>query len=674
LRSSYGQFIENYYGSGYPSGADTLFGGSALLLRLPLIWAFQPFCGLILVLSSGPAWLIARRFQLRSGWAALAAFSATVPAIVYGYQLIGSVKELFAVVMLLALGALLVVRVRWLARAPRRMLPCALVLAGGVSALGVGFGAWALAAALVLLLVLIVELRAGRIRARQTGASVLLGGIVLVIAAWPTWRHLSQSLNVAQSIASTGNSGNLAVPLKWTQAFGVWLHSSYKEAPVGLAGTITYVLIAVTLAACSLGTLQLLRTRRFVLAGWIGLTLLAWLVLSRTATTWVDAKALVLTSPVLVLLAWGGVGALLGMRGDDRPSATVRPRARHRAPAVGLVAALLALALTGGALASDLAQYHSSNLAPTARYEELARIGERFAGRGPALFTDFDEYSLYELRTLDISGPDFVYAPTSLASLVSSPGAQRYGGRVRFELVEPGVLRPYRLIVTRRDPSALPPPAEYALVWQGRYYEVWSRRAGAPGELALGSTALTKRPEPCALVASVVRRAARAHARALATLQPPIVRVPLARAKHPRGWGRLRSGWAMQHPGTLDVRFTLPHRGEWQLWLQGQFMPSIDVAVDGRPLASIAGQLSGNSLTPDTLAPLVLRLPAGRHRLTVTRTGFSLAPGNGGAAVLEAAFLTPTGTPTRTLEVLPIHAAPGALCRRHYRRVEIVSR
>ncbi|HEY2718469.1 MAG TPA: hypothetical protein VGI52_02475, partial [Solirubrobacteraceae bacterium] len=336
LRSSYGQFIENYYGAGYPSGADTLFGGSALLLRLPLIWAFQPFCGLILVLGSGPAWLIARRFQLRSGWAALAAFSATVPAIVYGYQLIGSVKELFAVVMLLALGALLVLHKRWLVLAPRRVLPCALVLAGGVSALGVGFGAWALAGGLVLLLVIVVELRARRTDAWRVGAGVLLGGLVLLIAAWPTWRHVSQSLNVAQNIASTGNSGNLAVPLKWTQAFGVWLHGSYKEAPVGFAGSVTSVLITLTFVACLLGVLQLLRTQRFVLAGWIALTLLAWLVLSRTATTWVDAKALVLTSPVLVLLAWGGVGALLSIRSGDRPSAIARPRALRRASATGL--------------------------------------------------------------------------------------------------------------------------------------------------------------------------------------------------------------------------------------------------------------------------------------------------------------------------------------------------
>ncbi len=31
LRNSYGQYINSYYNTSYPSGADTLFGGSALL-------------------------------------------------------------------------------------------------------------------------------------------------------------------------------------------------------------------------------------------------------------------------------------------------------------------------------------------------------------------------------------------------------------------------------------------------------------------------------------------------------------------------------------------------------------------------------------------------------------------------------------------------------------------
>jgi hypothetical protein len=43
------------------------------------------------------------------------------------------------------------------------------------------------------------------------------------------------------------------------------------------------------------------------------------------------------------------------------------------------------------------------------------------------------------------------------------------------------------------------------------------------------------------------------------------------------------------------------------------------------------------------MAPLPVQLVAGRHRLTLTRGGIALAPGDGGAGILRAVFLTPAG-------------------------------
>ncbi len=109
-------------------------------------------------------------------------------------------------------------------------------------------------------------------------------------------------------------------------------------------------------------------------------------------------------------------------------------------------AALLALALVGGVAASDALQYHASNLAPTARYEELASLDSRFAGRGPALFTDYDEYALYSLRDLDVGGPDFMFPPRAIA-------LAGHGHPVNLDRVPPAALLSYPLIVTRRDPA-----------------------------------------------------------------------------------------------------------------------------------------------------------------------------------------------------------------------------
>jgi hypothetical protein len=672
LRNSYGLFLHNYYATSYPSGADTLFGGSALLLHLPLIWAFQPFVALMLALCSGPAFELARALGLRRVWAAAAALGASVPALVYGYELIGSVKEIAALAMILTLGALVAMHRRWLSRSPLGVLPIALVLAAGVSALGVGFGAWALAAGAVLLVALIGDIAAQRTRAAVAAFAVAVGALVLLVAAWPTWVHVSASLHVAQNIASTGNAGNLPAPLKWTQVFGVWLRDSYKQSPAGAWQVLTAVLIAVTIVCCVLGAVALLRTRRHALLGWIVLMVVAWVVLSRSATTWVDAKALVLTSSVVVLLAWAGIGALLGRPLERRSAhaASGRPprprRAAQRRANLRPLAALLALALIGGVLASDVAQYHSSNLAPTARYEELASIGERFAGRGPTLFTDFDEYSMYELRRLDVSGPDFVYPPPALAHLAAG-----YGRPVELNRASPAALRAYPLIVTRRDPSASPPPAAYRLAWLGRYYELWQRRPGASPALAHVASA-AGRKLACARVQAVVRSAAAANARTIAAVAPPVVRVPIARAKPPHGWGRARQGFAMHRAGTLTAHFQTPSGGDYELWLQGQFMPRVGVSVDRREIGAIAGQLAGNSLVPDTATPIAVRLAAGSHVLSVTRAGFSAAPGNGGSAVLDGAFLTPAGTPARRLRSLPRGGDARALCSRPYNWVELV--
>ncbi|HYM54497.1 MAG TPA: hypothetical protein VES97_03985, partial [Solirubrobacteraceae bacterium] len=135
-----------------------------------------------------------------------------------------------------------------------------------------------------------------------------------------------------------------------------------------------------------------------------------------------------------------------------------------------------------------------------------------------------------------------------------------------------------------------------------------------------------------------------------------------------------RQGLVMSRPGRLSARFDLPMGGPWDVWVQGQIMPTVELGLDGRPLASIGGQLSGNSLVPNTVPPLPVRLSAGAHRLTVAREGFSPAPGDGGSAVMDAVFLTPAGPGGESR----LRAAPAsawrALCGRRYDWLELEAR
>jgi len=648
LHNSYGQFINNYYNTSYPSGADTLFGGSAFLLGLPLIWAFQPFNAFMLATAAGPAWLLARRMRLHGVWAGAAALSAVLPALVYAYELFGSVKEITALSMILTLGALAATHRRWLGASAARAIPFALVAAAGVSALGIAFGAWTLAAAAVLAVTLV-----GRQPVRRAAPLTGVAVLVALIAAWPTWADLSGSVKVAQNIASTSNSGNLHSPLRAVQVLGVWLGGSYKLQPSGSALALTHALIVLTLVAAVIGAVHVLRIRAYALASWMALMLLAWLAIDHWVTAWGSAKTLMLSSPVVVLLAWSGVAALR----------TLPARAISL-----LAAALLALALLGGVLASDALQYRASNLAPTARYEELASLNSRFAGKGPTLFTDFDEYSMYELRDLDVGGPDFVYPPAAIAA-----AAGGYGEPVDIDRIAPGALLAYPLIITRRDPTASRPPAAYRLLWQGRYYQAWGRRHGAVA--ALAHIALSGSPAAqCTEIEHFAHSSsATGQARLVAAQAPTLVRIPLARSPHPAHWGHERKGLVMSRSGRLSARFTIPDAGLWEVWLQGEFMPTVQLRVDGRKLASIAGQLSGNSLVADTIPPIPVALSAGAHNLSLTRASAGLGPGETGSAVLDAIFLTPA----REGSAATLRTAPASqwqsLCGRSYQWIEIAS-
>jgi hypothetical protein len=670
LRNSPGQYLNSYYNTSYPSGTDTLFGGSAFLVHVPLIWAFQPFNALMLALATGPAWVLVRRIGLDGWLAALATLSVTLPALVYGYELIASVKEIAALAMILTLGALVVLHPRWLRGPPLGVVPFALVAAAGISALGVAFSAWALTAVIVLAVILVREVAAGNAargtagsvagnRSRARGALLLVaaGAGVALLAALGSWLEVSGSLQVAKNIAATSNPGNLQNPLRSVQILGTWLVDSYKHVPAGGDLTVSYALAYLALGAALLGAAYIMYLRAFALAAWIALTLAVWLGLTAYGTTWADGKALMLTSPVVVLLAWAGVAALRAFAQRPASGGALRGALRWA------VAPVLALVLAGGVAVSDGMQYHGSNLAPTARYEELASLDSRFAGRGPALFTDYDEYALYELRDLDVGGPGFMFPPRSIAQAEGQPAD--------LDQVSPAALRAYPLIVTRRDPTASRPPAAYRLVWQGTYYEVWGRRPGAPAALAHVSVP-SRGAVPCPRVAGLAQLA-KAHGAQLVGASPAeTIGIDVASASHP-AWAESRDGLLMSRPGRLTAKFTIPHAGLWDLWLQGEIMPAVGVSVDGRPLATIAGQLSGVATDPDTTAPLRVRLTAGLHRVTITRGSSSLlAPGAGGSAILDSIFLTPVGAGGQaTLHITPT-ARWRSLCEQRLEWIEVV--
>jgi len=129
----------------------------------------------------------------------------------------------------------------------------------------------------------------------------------------------------------------------------------------------------------------------------------------------------------------------------------------------------------------------------------------------------------------------------------------------------------------------------------------------------------------------------------------------------------------MRRPGTLRVAFRIPHGGAWELWLKGDVMRELRLAIDGRPLGSLGAQLGGNSLVTNVLSPMPVHLSVGPHALAITRPGASLAPGDGGAALLAGLFLTPAGPAGESALITLPARRWHSLCARRLQWVELVS-
>ena len=267
LRSSYGQFINDYYDTGYPSGADTLFGGSALLLRaaadLGLPAVQRASCSR---LAAGPA-LGARPPDAgcAGAWAALAAFTAMragarlrLRADRLGQ---GDHRALDAAHARLPRRRAPALAARAAARRGSRSRSCsppASPRSGSPSACGRSRRSpccsWSL----------VQELRArGRIGAPGAWAALSPAALVLLLAAWPT---LAAPLAVAA--ASRRASPRRATPATCMsrsriQVFGVWLRAATSSSRPGAAALCH---VRADRASCSLaavlGALQLLRTAR----------------------------------------------------------------------------------------------------------------------------------------------------------------------------------------------------------------------------------------------------------------------------------------------------------------------------------------------------------------------------------------------------------------------------
>ena len=635
----------------YPIGALLPLAVGGKLTGQDLAWLFAPYLAFLAALLALALEVVLVPAIGRRWVRGLVAVAATGSALLFGYALWGGVKELATAALLAIVAA---AGTQLPATAPRGLLGRArevLPLAAACAAL---LGAVSLAG-VVWLGPILLGLGVGLARSRGPREALLaLVALVALVAVGSIGPLSDAGFTRALTTTPTEASdrlGNLISPLSPLQALGIWPAGDFRLDPVAVVPTA--ILLVVLVLAAALGVAQVLGRREWGVLAYAGGVIVGAALVALYSWPWIDAKAYAIASPAPVLLAGVGISAVL-----------------ETGRWLGGVA--VGLALVGGVLWSDALGYHDATLTPHDRHAELARIGERFAGDGPALMTEYDPYGpRWFLRRVDAEGAgELRTRPVPLADgglLVKAQSADidafAYNG-----------LSDYRTLVLRRSPVASRPPSTFQLAWRGHWYDVWRRDPGASPvrvHLGLGMPSDPGGVPPCGEVVGLAQ-AARPGGALLAAQAPAPVIVGLGEGRLPPGWSAGNPGSGATIPnggGTVGGTATLPRAGRWSIWLGGAPRTAATVLIDGRSEGGTGPELSyGGQWVPVGVATL----SAGPHAIEVRLSGGGLRPGSGSRGVFPVGpvALVESGPRRPMLRVSPGQAR--RLCGKRLDWVEAV--
>jgi len=440
--STYAGVTQALIPTGYPIDLHLELASLRWLTGTDLAAIYQPFLAATIALGVGPAMYLLGRIGMPRALAALSSVVALSAYLVFSYSLEGATKEI-AMVVLTLLGAALTLMFFDAERTLRLAVPLGITIAAAFGIYSAGGLPWFGLMFLLAAGAAVVQGASLRSLVKPTLALGVATGVASIPAMLKAVDFYSQGTNLVNSSDASTRLGNLIGPLKSAQAAGIWLVGDFRlfTHHPGL----TYSLIGVVAVLTLFGVAQLVRRGSYALLLLLAAAFLAWLVVP--GSPWIDAKLLLLLSPAVLLTALTGAW-LLGRGGH------------------GIEATVLAAAVISGVFVSDALAYHDMYLAPNARLSELKKVGERFSGRGPTLYNEFEEYGKHYLRGMRVNtaGDGFSPYPPELRDPAAGSYAQYHD---LDEMKLPYVLR-FPVIVMRRSPVASRPPAPYTRVFQGR--------------------------------------------------------------------------------------------------------------------------------------------------------------------------------------------------------------
>ena len=643
MPSAYRDILDTYFGSGYPVGAFLPLGVGRELVGEDVAWLFQPYVAFLAGMLALSLYGIAGRLTDVRWQRALGAVIAAQAAMLFGYALVGGVKEVASAGLLALAVALLPTALD--GRGRLAVLPLAVTTGAAVSVMSYGGLVWLLPV-LVAGVVILVLRQDEEDPVRRVASFAGLAFVCCLPAVPAMLTFLKDSTDVLTTQGDLGGAGvNLLKPINPLQALGIWPVGDFRATPGNEAAT--YFLIAVLILA-ALGGIAWAYVRGAIdLLVYVGAAAIGLIVITIPGSPWVDSKAFAIASPAAVFAAT--VGALALFRTGRR-----------------FEAALLAVALAGGVLWSNVLAYNEVYLAPRDRMGQLEGIGKRIAGQGPTLMVDAEllgaQHFLRDAaprRPLDLPAlfrPDRVSRSRTGDGVQVSVDPKFVADPDSYAL--PQLLR-FRTLLLPRSPMASRPPSVYKLIDKTSRYEVWQRPSTRQPEILehlslptdVTKAGATEGPAGRARCSDIRRIARRAGPSGVVAAVPrsPVAGIPLSQGDYPAAWGHNTLGVFPTGSGTVAEEFQVEEPGAFDLWLNGAFRQPVKFSVDGRKVSRVDREL----MLTGEYAPLGrVRLSRGTHKLELHYGGSTLYPGAGGAALPFGPILISDGTADRPVQYL----------------------
>ena len=328
----------------YPLGPHAL---AAVVAQALGVGVDEAFAGVTIAGAVLLGWTALAALRRPRRWAPLLVAPVVgMPYLIAAYYGQGAFKELLEAVLVVGFAVLLAAQPR-LGRL-RRWIPAALLVAGTLSVYSFLGAIWPLAFLGVWLAGLAVRRLAatrGSARAlwadaRAALAPAALGAVVLLLVVVPQLPRLASFVSNRTGQNGTfiakEDLGILVRPLPFWEAFGTWGNSDFRlPAPDHLTNRL-WILFVVALVV--LGAVWAIRRGEWMLVGAAAAAAAIWAMSDRTQSPYVAAKALVLLTPLLMIVRGPGarrgctprpLGAALVVAGRARAGGGARAARRR---------------------------------------------------------------------------------------------------------------------------------------------------------------------------------------------------------------------------------------------------------------------------------------------------------------------------------------------------------